>query len=532
MFACTKFKNMKTKSLSTICLMLFTTIASHAQDKTYPIKTTAKPEHLRNYSINEANGNINLLFVKKGKKNEVYTNYVFDKDLNLKTETEEEMDVEQVKKSTFWSEFFFGPAWTRMGDGIIQDSVLSVEPNVVGNLVLLNGYIGWETSKESYGWRFYQGFIVREKIAIRDDATGRRLFLVASQTDAPVGVYSTYKSVGNKSREVSSGDVLVVSCINTLGTKDPATGEKIFGANIKYLAQIYSAKTLGKTAETPFEFKYSYKKLYDQLATDGSNDMALIFAPTHGGVKPYFAPDKNEYEYIRIAKDTKIKERTKFISPYGRLNNLCIYNFADETIIMGTSKTGNESKYADFAAFQGKDDQLVIVRIKNGQDAVVKATAISSLAAPLISFSAKDAIKTTDNQVWITGQHFWKKGEDPIVWNNLYAFNIGTDGSIAKHLVLSQTEKASEKTASPSSLTQLNDGSLLWNAYEYSKKGNMYPKYAKINGGVLGPVVYPGNKQYVLNNAFPAYFAPDKKELIYFGNTEDKNEFWLHKATF
>lgn len=518
------------KTLTLFGCML-TSIALHGQDKTYPVKTTAKPNDLKTYKVNEETGEINLLFSKPGKKYEVFTNYVFDKNLNLVTETEEELDTENVKKSTFWKELMWGPEWARKGNGIIQDSVLSVESNMIGGLVLLNGYIGYKTTETADWVHYYEGFIYREKIPIKDEATGRRLILLASQTDAVVGVYSTFKTHGNLTRVASSGDVLAVSCINTVGTKDPATGEKIFGANIRFLAQNFSAKTLGKTAETPFEFKYSYTKQYNQTATDGSNDMLLIFAPTHGGVKPYFAPDKNEYEFIRIGKDTKVKERVKFNSPYGRLNNLHIYNFDDETVIFGTSKTGNESKYADFVPFKGNDDEVVVIRIKAGQEPIVKTTSIKSLSGPIVNFAANDAIKTADNQVWITGQLYSQKGSDPAIWSNIYAFSIAPDGSIAKHLVLPQVEKRSEQAAAPIQFTKLHDGSLLWTTYEYVKKG-MYPKYAKITNGQLGAVVFPGDKKYVVNGKFPLYISPNATELIYFGNTEDNKQFWLHKVGF
>src|SRR5690606_749828 len=88
-------------SAVTACLLISATLS--AQDKTYPVKTTAKPDELKTYEVSETDGSINLLFTKKGKKYEIYTNYVFDKDLNLVTETEEEMDVEKAKKnySTF-----------------------------------------------------------------------------------------------------------------------------------------------------------------------------------------------------------------------------------------------------------------------------------------------------------------------------------------------------------------------------------------------------------------------------------------------
>ncbi|MBX2930755.1 MAG: hypothetical protein KF781_02270 [Chitinophagaceae bacterium] len=521
-----------------------------AQDKTYPIKTTAKPEHLKTYEVSEEDGKINLLFTKKGKKHEVYTNYVFDKDLNLIIETEEELDVEQVKKKkNYW-----GSSWAYIAGygsigGIIRDSVLSVDNNMLGQLVLMTGYIGWTSRRNPMNGMNItdQGFISREKIRVKDDKTGRKLTMVGFKTDAPSEFFiagreishmagsssGRSKGLGAQKRVSSaSGDVMVVSVINTMGLKDEATGERIYGNNIRFVAQRYSAKTLEKIAETPFEFKYSYAKLYDQPSTDNSNDMLLIFAPTHGDTKPYHNPNKNEYEYFRVGVDAKIKERIKFISPYGRLNNLYIYNFGDETVIIGTSKEGKESKYADFIAFKGNDDHLVSIRLKNGQEPVVKATPMKSLGLDISYLVFNDAIKTADNQVWITGQAYEKKGNDPEKWGDIYAFNITADGSIAKHFVLPQIEKKSQQGASPVSLTKLNDGSLLWSAYEYTKKGNMYPKYTTISNGNLGTVVFPGDKKYVVNDVFQMYISPNGKELIYFGNTEDNKEFWLHKKTF
>lgn len=539
----------KHQLIGLIAIGLYLSSTATAQDKTYPIKTTAKPDDLKTYEVNNADGSINLLFIKKGKKNQIYANYIFDKSLNLVKETEEELDVEQVKKKsdTWGSSWAYIAGYGGIG-GIIRDSVLSVENNMTGGLVLMTGYIGWTSTRNPMNGQAItsQGFVARQKVKVKDEETGFKLTMIGFQTDAPAEYFSSGKSVsnfgGSMGRDIgfagqkrvasSTGDVMVISTILTMGKVDKATGERMYGNNFKFLAQRFSAKTLEKISETPFAFKYSYAKLYDQPATDESNDMLLIFAPTHGDTKPFHNPNKNEYAYMRIGVDTKIKETVMFNSPYGRLNNLQIYNLGDETVIMGTSKAGNESKYASFVPFKGDDDQLVVVRIKNGQTPVVKATAIKSLKIELSRFAANDAIKTTDNQVWVTGQHFVQKDADPAKWGNIYAFGIGADGGIVQHLILQQTEKMSEKSPAPVSLQKLSDGSFLWSTYEFTKKGNMYPKYAKISNGNLGAVVYPGDKQYVVNDKFPSYLSPDKKELIYFGNTEDNKQLWLHKLTF
>jgi len=537
--------NVHAKGLGIMASCLLVSAMLSAQDKTYPIKTSAKPNDLKTYEVNEANGNISILFTKKGKKNEIYSNYVFDKDLNLVSETEEEMDVEQAKKKLVTSGSVTGYILGigSMG-GIIKDNVLTVENSIVGAMTIKKGYIGWGAIRNPMnGQMIYQeGFFARETVKPKGD-NGRRLIAIAFQTDAPGEYFSDSKSFGGRSFTTSktaatgrakllsdaTGDVVVVSTLNTIGTKDPTTGEKIFGSNFKFLAQRYSAENLELKAETAFEFPFSYEFLFKQEATDGSNDILLIMAPGMGATKKYSNPNKNEYVYLRIDIDTKIKERVMFNSPYGRLNNLCAYNFGEETIIMGTSKAGNESKFASFVPFKSDDNQLVIIKIRSGQEPIVKATPINSLAAPIINFAANDALQTTDNQIWITGQVYEKKGNDPEKWGNAYAFDIAPDGSISKHLVLSQTEKTSEKAASPISLTKLNDGSLFWNTYEYTKKGNMYPKYAKITNGNLGSVVFPGDKKYIVNETFPFYVSSDKKYLLYFGNTEDNKQLWLYK---
>ncbi len=531
--------NIPVKGITALAVCLSISAALFAQDKVYPIKTTAKPDDLKTYEIG-TDGSINLLFTKKGKKHDVYSNYVFDKDLNLVTEVEEEMDAVKAK-STSWSRGFGASA---EGGGIIRDSVLSVENNNLGQFLIMTGYIGWRSTVNPMNGATMtsQGFVAREKIKVKDES-GRAMSMVGFQTDAPAEFFATGTSAGggSMSRSIgmdgqkrvssSTGDVMVVSILNTIGTKDPNTGEKIVGNEFKYVAQRFSAKTLEKLTETTFEFKYSSAKLHNQAATDNSNDMLLIFAPTHGATKQFSNPDKNEYEYIRIGVDTKLKERAKFNSPYGRLNNICIYNFGNETIIMATSKEGNESKFASFVPYKGNDDQLIIIRIKNGETPVLKAVPIKTLAAPVVSFAAGEAMKTDDNQIWITGQTFEQKGSDPAEWGSAYAFSIAPDGSITKQLVLPLIEKASARAASPLSLIKLNDGSLLWSTYEFTKKGNMYPKYAKISNGTLGTVMFPGEKKYVVNDKFSSYIDADKKNLIYFGNTEDNKQFWLHKES-
>ncbi|TZF85879.1 hypothetical protein FW774_02065 (plasmid) [Pedobacter sp. BS3] len=112
-----------------------------------------------------------------------------------------------------------------------------------------------------------------------------------------------------------------------------------------------------------------------------------------------------------------------------------------------------------------------------------------------------------------------------------YGFVIDAQGNIKAHYVFPQTEPASEKASAPQLLSVLNDGSVLWATYEYTKKGNKYPKYMPITNGKAGSIVYPGNKQYVINDKFPVYLSSDKTTLFYLGNTTDDKQLWLHKVS-
>lgn len=534
----------------TLFVCAFTATALYAQDKTYLIKTSIKPDDLKTYEVTE-DGSINLFFTKKGKKHEVYGTYVFDKSLNLITETEEEMDIEQAKKKLVTSgsvtSYILGGS---MG-GIIKDNVLTVENNATGFMNIKKGYIGWGATKHPMtGAQIYQeGFYARETIKPKAD-NGRRLMLVAFQTDAPGEYFSDSKSVtggstynnthaGGKGRMLSeaSGDLLVVSVINTIGTKD-ANGEKIFGANIKFLAQHYSAETLEMIAETSFEFQYSYELTARQQATDGSNDLLLIMAPGMGATKQYTNPNKNEYVYLRIGKDTKIKEQIAFTVPYGKLKNVAIGNNGNETLIFGTSEAGNEKKFASFVPTnKQKDDQLVVVSLKDGKP-VVNSLPVASLnsitkggsAYAGSGLSITNILKLTDGSYAISGQGFQTK--DITIYGDNYAFAISNDGKINAHYVMPQVEGSSEKMASPHTLAELDNGILFWGTYEVTKKGNLYPKYVKIDKGTLGTVVIPGDKKFVVNDKWNAYLSADKKALIYFGNTEDNKQFWLHKVEF
>lgn len=531
----------------TFLTLVCTSILLHAQDKTYPIKTSVKPDDLKTYEVNEADGTINLFFTRKGKKHEVYGTYVFDKDLTLVTETEEEMDAEQAKKKLVSygsvTSYVLGGS---MG-GIIKDNVLTVENNATGVMNIKKGYIGWGATKHPMtGAQIYQeGFFARETIKPKAD-NGRRLSLVAFQTDAPAEYFADSKSVtggsthshtqaGGKGRLLSdaSGDMLVISVINTIGTKD-ANGEKIFGSNIKFLSQHYSAETLEMVAETPFEFQYSYELMARQQATDGSNDLLLIMAPGMGATKQYSNPDKNEYVYLRIGKDTKIKERVAFTVPYGKLKNVAICNNGNETLIFGTSEAGNEKKFASFVPTnKQKDDQLVVVLLNEGKSSVTSLP-VASLAgitkgeSPYAGtgLSVTNIVKLDDGSYILSGQGYQTK--DITIYGDNYAFAIGSDGKINAHYVMPRLEGSSEKMASPHTLADLKNGTVFWGTYEVTKKGNLYPKYIKIDKGVPGPVVFPGDKKYVVNDKWQAYLS-DKNELIYFGNTEDNKQFWIHK---
>src|SRR6218665_264089 len=114
---------------------ILTSAFIYAQDKTNVVKTSVKPGDMKTYTVKE-DGSINLLFSRKGKKHELYFNYGYDKDLNLVTETEEELDIEKAKKN-FSQSGIIGINYE--SSGIIRDSVLSVENNKLGQLVLMTG---------------------------------------------------------------------------------------------------------------------------------------------------------------------------------------------------------------------------------------------------------------------------------------------------------------------------------------------------------------------------------------------------------
>lgn len=183
----------QTKKSCVLAACVFVSVTQFTQDKTYPIQTSARPDDLKAYQISETDGSINILFTKKGKKNDIYSNYVFDKDLNLTSETEEEMDAVKVKEKS-WSR---GYGINAEGGGIIRDSVLSVENNSIGQFVLMTGYIGWSSTTNPMNGATItsQGFVYREKIKPRSQS-GRSQTMVAFQTDAPAEFFATGKSAG------------------------------------------------------------------------------------------------------------------------------------------------------------------------------------------------------------------------------------------------------------------------------------------------------------------------------------------------
>lgn len=528
-----------------------------AQEKIYPIKTTAHPSQLTSYNVDETDGKIELLFTKKGKKEDVYSNYVFDKNLALVKEVEEEQTKEKAKaKYTFWDAVDYSNGGT-IGE-IIKDNVLTVENNATGVMSIKKGYIGMTMRKNPMtgGMVKAVGFVEREKVKPKMD-DNRKLTLVTFQTDAPGEYFSNtltqnadnqanfgrekVAGLGTKLLSDATGDVLIVSSLASFGVLD-GQKEKLGSNDLKFLAQRFSATTLEKLEESPFELGYIAKMLFKQEATDGSGDLLLIMAP-YTGIKQYVHPNKNEYTYLRIGKNTKIKEKINFNSPYGRLNNISINNFGNATYLFSTSEEGNKDKYfLSISEGRHKDDQLITIKFKDGKQEYLTSTPIASLISitnePKNIYSGKGFIQKSivslkDGAIFISGQGFTTK-ETENIYTNIFGFLINGQGKITNHYVLPKLEAngLSEKASSPQNTSLLNDGSILWGSYEFTKKGNMYPKYAKINNGALGPLVFPGDKKYVVNDIFPVYLFSNKKELLYFGNTEDNKQFWLHKISF
>lgn len=526
---------------------------SLSQEKIYPIKTNAKPSQLSTYKVDEANGRIDLLFVKKEKKADLYATYAFDKDLNLVEEKEEELEIEQAKKKMInWGSTTSFALGGTMG-GIIKDNVLSVENNLTGVMSLKKGYIGWTAIKNPMNGSVImdQGFIARETVK-PTTTDNRKLSLVAFKTDMPGEYFSEGRSLtskygkeknmaGAKSASEATGDVVVVSSLKTFGVIDKSGMEKIPANDFKFLVQRFSAEKLEKTAETSFDLGYINTLLHKQDALDDSGDLLLIMSPNMG-IKQFVNPNKNEYTYLRIGKDTKVKEKVSFNSPYGKLHNITIYTIADETYIVSTTEEGNENKYIPMVPLNRmKDTHLMVIKIEAGKQEYLTTTPISTLqsitnggtAYAGKGFLHNNIVKLADNSIFISGQGYTIQDNANNYGDN-YAFLIAADGKIKKHFTMPKLEKndAAEKIMSPQITKLLNNGSIFWNVYEFTKKGNMYPKYVCISNGAASAITYPGNKQFVSNEVFPIYVYEDKKAVFFFGNTEDTKQLWINKVTF
>jgi hypothetical protein len=558
----TFFKNGLT--LLTPCLIVLLSVSALAQDKTQLLTTKFKPEDLTSYKVDEAASKIDLLFIHKGRKEDVYNNFSFSTDFKLLNSSEEELEKEKAKsKFSFWDAVNYSS-----GGGvsdIIKDNVLTVENNITLSMSLKKGYIGSVYWKHPMTGNMMKrvAFVARETVKAKT-ADDRKLTLAAFKTDAPseyfassftmnadnAGMSAGKKTIGGKSQTLSdaSGDVLILATLSAQGILGPKGKEMIPDNWIKFVAQRYSASTLEKTAETAFEIPYHSEPLYRQDATDGSGDLIVILAPAFG-VKKYMNPNKQEYVYIRIAKDASIKENFTFECPFSRLNNIAIHNDGNETYIIGTGDESNNGKYFPFIAVKQNDKQIAIIKLKEGKKEFSTTLPVANLKGLTANIGGSKAeaydgkglilkgfLKLQDNSIFINGQGYTEK-EGTKTYGDFYGFTISPTGIINKHYVIERQEsnKASEgELARQLIFMPKGKNIMMWTAFEYTKRGDAYPKYTNINliNGSASALAVPGNKQFFVNENFPAYVYTDNSKMFFFGNDEGNKQLWMHTVTF
>lgn len=543
------------KKLSIIILAAVSSIAAIAQDdKTYSFTTKSKGDDLVSYEVNEKSNEIKLLFVKKGRKADVYDNYVFDTDLKLITTSEEELEKEKAKsKFTFWDAL---EEQTVAGNTqVLKDNLLTVENNAVGQMVIKKGYIGMNTNTNPISGKKQTsvGFVATEKAKAKSE-DNRKLGMMAFRTDMPSEQFNATFTTGNgrsigggqKVLSEASGDLLVIATLLQHNVDGP-NGKEVVDACIKYVAMKFSATSLDKIAESPFEFQYHSEILYQQDATDGTNDLLMIFAPAVAP-KRFANPNRKDYIYVRVSRNAEIKEQVSFESPFFRMNSVSINQVNGSTYIVSTGDSKEKEKYFPLVKFSNEDDQLAVIKL-NGKS--VEYTTITPVADLAKSFSGVDKVKPfagagfqaaefkllSDNSFFITGQEYKLGGDLKKTYGDFYGFHIGPDGKIKRHFAVARKEDngPSESTvASQIVVPASSDNSFFWTMLEYNKKSNAYPKYVLVDTkvGAIGNVTVPGNAEYFVNDNFPAYFYKDKKEMFFFGNTGDGKQLWLHKVKF
>jgi hypothetical protein len=512
-------------------------------EKIYEISGKAKRGYLGGVEFDETSQIYSLTYVTKSTvKVGRFETYKFDKDFNFIEMVEEE--VEFTKAKTKWK-------WFDFGGELLSGELLTVENNMVGQLVLKKGkfYRKWDWFNGGY----YVDYELTEKTKPKDPE-GRKLSMITYVTDAPsdqityYGGWSWLGTSATKDYSAATGDVTIV-CTVIPNAKDAKAGV----VKYEYVVMRVSASDLTIKKEQKFEFSSPQTVIASKVLPNA--DFAMVFAPVNAGKKA--AIDPLGFTYVRISStDCQVKERIAFksLDSYWDIADITLTD-KNEVIIYGPANSKDNDKYYSEQVGAAKFSDFMMLKIADGKLAWVTNTNLDEFEAKLQAppsqkkapaykgkkFAIGGLEIAPNGDMLIYGQNY-KTKDDGIDFTDIVVFHFDVNGKLKSQYGLDvlESNKYAKSVFSESLFTASGDNkNMYWIIFEIAglKVGDKprqlnYARVGKINlaGATVGDFVALGQAKgdkYYLENSFPILPSKDGNKLTFFGSDKGGRTLWF-----
>lgn len=559
------------KKAFVVCLAVFVgvnfvTVAQVLEkDNTQELSKDARKGELLTFSYDEESQNYLLIFKREKKKADIYEIYRFDQDFKLlKNET---LESDQATENYAYVLTSKPP-----GDGWSDPTVVRVEPNLGGQIVLKQGTLTreWTKSVEDKGsyryttWYWKYTFNENQRVTPKFEGlvdipegapqfvinmaqkAGEKVSLLAYATDEPTVEITTgkqnfvYGSLWARQRDYTSasGDILIVGRSDQMDydTKEP---KQVF------LSMKYSAEDLSQKHYETFEFEYQVNPVCHQVLNDGS--MVLVFAPLAGpGIKNK-DPNPINWQYVRIGKDAVVKDQFNFESKGGwwSVRN-AVLTEGNDVLLYGIALQKKSSKYMLPGVAVTEGDNIQVLKVSNGQIAYLSNADLKTVAAKMQTPKNQKKAKAWAGKDMNLSQNYALSASGDLLISGessdhqtVYAFHFGSGGELKAHYVINMDIQSKDHGVDYTLFENRDKKSITFFIAELEKVENgralKIPRLAVINienSTISDMETYGYGKKgkYYLDDIYPYTFIDDGRKVVFFSRNDKDSEVWMGRV--
>lgn len=406
-------------------------------EKTYEVSKEAMKGFIQSVENDESKQQLTFIYRVRAKKNQAkFITYTFDYNFNLVNQSEEIIDFEKEIPGKYKPKKYKGEEYSVEG--------LYVEPNMFGNLVLKRKVTSfkWNWLQLRYNW----STSVEGKLKAKTD-DDKKLFY-----------HSHVENLNDGTAMILAGEK---------GT--PKEGPFNHMMNFHFLKYDVNLTKLADVTVN-FESPQALVEIFGYPTDDDEDrsDLIAIFAPFKG--KGYVGPKiwgktPNEYTYVRLSYDGKIKDKITFNSP-GSIWRIDDFVFGKDGAVYFYGPANQETdEYFTTRQEIGGDKQkwprFQLAKFMNGKMEFISSTTMDEFKAKLKaqpdgkkgeSYSGRriaftEAIISPTNEIVLAGQNYGmnrnEKGQ--IVgreYEDLVMFHFDAAGKLISQYTMNKKNKS------------------------------------------------------------------------------------------